>query len=187
MNKVRVFILGLLFMLLVCFSAAIHTGIRLQKDLTNDRNKIYAGIRQVQSTLLTEAKLADLTKNMVNPLSKMVSVNVLVDNAENVGKITPSDLIKNTLLQRSIRSSIDNGTSALDDLQKTANLFGRKQKEPEIKELLDNLESVVKQNQESRDNTIELIKNYNAKFDSIPTILIASIMGYNKFPVVYIM
>jgi hypothetical protein len=186
MNKVKTFITGLLFMLLVVSVAAIHAGIRLQKDLSDDYNKIYTSIRLVQTTMVTEASLAEAAKNIVSPVGAINSVDLLVNDTGTINKITPKDLIKNTLLQRTFRSSIDTGASALNDLQVAANRFPKMKKDPAIKELLGNLESTVNQSQAVRNGTMDLIKSYNAKFNSIPTIMIASIIGYNKLPV-YIM
>lgn len=187
MNYVRTFIISGLIFLLICLTAGIHTSIKLNRELNENFHKIDLSVTTAQSALYDETSNAWIVQILLN-LNDNDTIAVL-NNTSQLLKSPhgTTDIIKNTLVQREFRQSIDNSNLVLANLTTAANnVSPNKIKLTEYETLKSAVQDLTESNkrlQEIRNSTYELIKDYNKRFDSIPVIFLASILGYNKLPI----
>ena len=110
------------------------------------------------------------------------------DDVERLSKLSywTNNIIKNTLVQRDFRQTIDNSFIVMSDLKTAAKGPLNKMSSDDQRLLTSNVKDLELLNnnlQEVRNFTYDLIKDYNKKFNSIPVIFLASILGYHKLPV----
>lgn len=183
MNKTKVFILSLFVMFIATIAAAFHVGGRVRNELFKDYNAITAEISVFQDQYITEANVAQEARTLVSPKSMVGSVENLMFTADTVGRITPVQLLRNTLAQRTVRASVAIDQQALKDLQDIVVKNPKLQKDVNVKNAIDNLKYAIDRNNTIRLATKERIKVYNNKFDSLIVTIIASPMGYHKLPI----